>query len=66
MYSVSLAESAKRELREIDPRVGKRIVAKLHLLESNPRPPGIKKLADEDNVWRLRVGDYRVIYSIFD
>ena len=33
-------------------------------LETNPRPPGVKKLQGEEGIWRLRVGDYRVLYTI--
>lgn len=33
-------------------------------LEANPRPPGAKKLRGESDLWRVRVGDYRILYSI--
>jgi mRNA interferase RelE/StbE len=35
-------------------------------LEDNPRPPGCKKLVGEENAWRIRVGNYRVLYEIKD
>ncbi len=44
--------------------VQKRIVRALEQLETDPRPPGVRKLQGEDNLWRLRVGDHRVIYTI--
>ncbi len=43
-----------------------RVVAKLEDLSDNPRPPGCKKLKGEDNLWRIRVGDYRVVFAIYD
>jgi len=46
--------------------VRRRVLAAFHALEANPRPHGCKKLVDENDLWRLRIGDYRVIYSIDD
>jgi mRNA interferase RelE/StbE len=43
-----------------------RIFPRLESLASNPRPPGCKKLKGGDKEWRLRVGDYRVVYIIDD
>jgi mRNA interferase RelE/StbE len=43
-----------------------RIVARLEDLRSAPRPPGCKKLKGGDNEWRIRVGDYRIVYVIDD
>jgi len=41
-----------------------RIAPRLGKLASNPRPPGCKKLKGGDKEWRIRVGDYRVVYTI--
>jgi mRNA interferase RelE/StbE len=43
-----------------------RIVARLEQLAASPRPPGCKKLKSGDNQWRVRVGDYRIVYEIDD
>ena len=43
-----------------------RIVPRLEGLASAPRPPGCKKLSGGDNEWRIRVGDYRIVYEIDD
>ena len=32
----------------------------------NPRPPGVVKIAEDDNAWRIRVGEYRIVYEIYD
>jgi len=46
--------------------IQKRIVRSIESLADDPRPGGVKKLAGADDLWRLRVGDYRVIYEIRD
>jgi mRNA interferase RelE/StbE len=43
-----------------------RVAPRLDNLASNPRPPGCKKLKGGDKEWRIRVGDYRVVYTIDD
>jgi mRNA interferase RelE/StbE len=43
-----------------------RVVTKLDSLATEPRPPGCKKLRGADDLWRVRVGDYRIIYAIDD
>jgi len=48
------------------PASSSRIVPKAEALGSNPRPPGCKKLQAGDREWRIRVGDYRVVYTIDD
>ncbi len=65
-YRVELAPAADRQRRKLLVDVQKRIVRALEQLETDPRPPGVRKLQGEDDLWRLRVGDYRVIYTIED
>lgn len=43
-----------------------RIMAAINALAPNPRPPGVQKLRDDNNLYRIRVGDYRIIYQIID
>jgi mRNA interferase RelE/StbE len=43
-----------------------RIVPRLEQLATEPRPPGCKKLRGGDKEWRIRIGDYRVVYEIDD
>ena len=64
-YTVILSRSARKQLERFSGETEKRILAKLSELESNPRPPGCKKLKNRD-AWRVRIGDYRVIYEIHD
>ncbi len=65
-YSVALLPAAKRDLRRLSAEVQKRVEAAITQLESDPRPPASKKLVGFENEWRLRVGDYRVLYVIDD
>lgn len=65
-YSILLAPPAERQLRSFSPAVQKRLVKRMKTLQDNPRPQGAKKLAGEDNLYRIREGDYRIIYMIQD
>jgi len=65
-YRVELTKSATRELRRIPEPFHAAIIMKLRALEKDPRPAGCKKLVGESGYWRIRVGNYRVIYSISD
>ncbi|NOY29357.1 MAG: type II toxin-antitoxin system RelE/ParE family toxin [Planctomycetes bacterium] len=65
-YSIVFAPAVLRQLRKLPTRDQKRIVREIELLEDNPRPSGVKKLIGEDNFWRIRIGDYRVVYEIKD
>ena len=65
-YRVELKPSARKELTRLPAQLIARIVPSLENLASNPRPPGCKKLQGGENEWRIRVGDYRVVYMIDD
>lgn len=65
-YSVLLAPFAERQLKALAEAVQRRIVSRLKALQHNPRPQGVKKLAGEDDFYRIRDGTYRIIYTIRD
>ena len=65
-YTVIVARSSQKELESLPLSVIKRIAAKIDGLVQQPRPAGCRKLRDENNLWRIRIGDYRVIYEIDD
>lgn len=65
-YRVSLSPSAARELRKFDPTVRRRIQAALDLLATEPRPPAATRLVGGSGEWRVRTGDYRIVYEIND
>ncbi len=62
-YRITFTRSARRELEALDSSLVKRIFSKIINLSKNPRPSGCRKIKEAENLWRLRVGDYRVIYS---
>jgi len=65
-YRVELAPSAARQLKKFTPDVRRRIQGVLELLAEDPRPPAAKQLVGGAGEWRVRTGDYRVIYEIHD
>lgn len=65
-YSVVIAPAALRQLRKLDPQARRRVQAAIDLLAENPRPPAAKRLVNFGGEWRVRVGDYRVVYDIVD
>jgi mRNA interferase RelE/StbE len=64
-YQVIILKSVRKELDRLPDDVASRILVRLAGLETNPRPADVKKLKGRD-AWRIRVGDYRVIYEIHD
>jgi mRNA interferase RelE/StbE len=65
-YSITFARSARKELEKLPPQFASRILERIESLVSTPRPSGSLKLKGEENLWRIRIGDYRVIYEIDD
>jgi mRNA interferase RelE/StbE len=66
MYTILLSNHARKALGKLERLVQERIVVALDLLKSDPRPPKAVKLRGEDDVWRIRVGDYRILYEVID
>ncbi len=64
-YRIELRPAAVRALRKLDPPVARRVQAVIALLAEDPRPPASRPLRGRP-AWRVRVGDYRVIYTIED
>ena len=64
-YQVQIVPSAEHQLRKLPASLQNRIAPKLLALKYDPRPFGNKKLCNT-SYYRLRVGDYRIIYAIFD
>jgi mRNA interferase RelE/StbE len=65
-FSIRFARSARKELEALPNSVVQRIFEKIEALAKNPRPAGCKKLKGSTDLWRIRIGAYRVIYSILD
>lgn len=66
MYRVVVERSAEKDLRRLPLDVRFRVANALRSLANDPRPIGSRKLAGTRHDWRIRVGDYRVIYEIAD
>lgn len=66
MHEVRIGRSATKELEALPDKVVQRIVSKIDALAQQPRPSGSKKLKGADDLWRIRVGDYRIIYAVND
>jgi mRNA interferase RelE/StbE len=65
-YSVRLAPTAVRQLRKLDPAGRRRVQAAIDLLTDNPRSPSARQLVGGAGEWRVRTGDFRIIYEIRD
>lgn len=66
-WQIDLSQDARRFLHELrDEKLKQRLGRKIDALIANPRPPGCEKLSGMENCWRIRVGDYQVIYTVYD
>ncbi len=66
MYEVLIERRAEREMRALSRALFNRIARAISALGSEPRPPDCRKLTGSDRDWRVRIGDYRVVYEIDD
>ncbi len=64
LYRITFARSASKELESLDSSIVRRVVSKIRELSIDPRPSGCRKIVGSKDSWRIRVGDYRVIYRI--
>lgn len=65
-YQIQFTPAALKQLRKLDAPARRRIQAAVELLASEPRPPAATQLVSSGGAWRVRVGDYRVVYDIHD
>lgn len=66
MYRVLLERAAEKDLARLSSEIHDRVIVAIQALATNPRPTGCRKLAGGKHDWRIRVGDYRVVYEIAD
>jgi mRNA interferase RelE/StbE len=66
VYQIDLNPSARKDLDRLPSDVWQRVREKLYALRDDPRPLGCTKLAGGESGWRIRVGDWRVLYDIDD
>ena len=65
-YAITFARSARKELEALTRPLIARVLKRIEELADDPRPTGCRKLVGQTNLWRIRIGDYRVIYEIDD
>ncbi len=64
MHEIYLERTAEKDLRKLDKTIFKRIIIRIKELSKNPHPRGCKKIVGSQNDWRIRIGEYRIIYEI--
>lgn len=64
-YRLRIKPSAAKELEALPKNDRRRVVAKIHALAANPRPPGCEKLSGQE-LYRVRQGNYRILYTVRD
>jgi len=65
-YEVKFATSAAKEFRSLPLELKRRVGAVIDGLSQDPRPPGVRKLVGHERLYRIRVGQYRVVYEVDD
>ncbi len=65
-YRVEISPAAERELRRLPSNIRGRLENAIYSLEIEPRPHGVRKLAGQEHTYRLRAGDYRIVYDVYD
>ncbi len=66
VYEIYIYPAAQGDLDKLRENIHSRIISRLRSLEEEPRPRGCKKLTGAPDVYRIRVGDYRILYRIID
>ena len=65
-YRISIEPAAQRELSKLPIDVRQNVADAISALANEPRPPGVRKLSGSKSSYRIRIGDYRVLYTIAD
>jgi len=66
MYGIQITSAARKQFDKLDKRIQSRLQPKIDALAIEPRPHGVKKLEGKDDLYRIRVGDFRIVYTIED
>jgi mRNA interferase RelE/StbE len=66
VHEVLLERSAEKDLKALPAEIFRRVIPQIRALAQNPRPPGCHKIIGSRNDWRIRIGDYRVVYEVDD
>lgn len=65
-YQIEFSQQAEKQFEALPQQLQMRLQLRIDALAEDPRPPGVKKLKDAENQYRIRVGDYRIVYQIQD
>lgn len=65
-YKIEFSKRAEKQFERLPRQTQIRLQPRINALALDPRPPGVKKLEEAENQYRLRVGDYRIVYEIQD
>lgn len=65
-YSIEFTNAAKRQFDKLPTSAKRRMAEVIDHLSDDPRPDGVVKLSGEEGIYRVRLGDYRIVYSIED
>ncbi|MDB4900716.1 MAG: plasmid stabilization system [Gemmatimonadetes bacterium] len=66
VYEISIDPAALRQMKKLTPKVRQNVGDAISALATDPRPDGVRKLSGSKDSYRIRVGDYRVLYRITD
>ncbi len=66
MYKVIILKTPEKYLKKLSGKIAKSIAAKIDLLKTDPYPQGCAVIQGKENTYRLRAGDYRIIYTVFE
>jgi mRNA interferase RelE/StbE len=66
VFEILIERTAEKDLRRLSDDIHDRVITAISTLSNNPRPSGAKKLVGSKSDWRIRVGDYRILYDIAD
>jgi mRNA interferase RelE/StbE len=64
-YNIQIRRSAEKEIEKLQKRDRQKVIGKIRSLREDPRPSGVKKLSGEEK-YRLRQGNYRILYEVHD
>ena len=65
-YAVEFTQEAEQQIAALPAKIGRQVLQKAERLATNPRPPRHKRLATAEHLYRVRSGDYRILYQIDD
>ena len=65
-YAIRFSRPAEREFGNLAREIRRRLHPRIQALANDPRPAGAKKLKGRDDLWRIRAGDYRIVYEVRD